>query len=188
MKSQKTECTLCLNYDTSVQLRPAAAAMEGLGIHLQKEIFSAVSSEIPYFHFAILLVIRVKYVCMYVFQGWVSPCTPTSIWSIVRLLLNFKSAAIPTQPDVAACSTYQRTAEPSAGGIGHYVLGRVLAGNFAQRPHRQVPLELGRSFLFEFRVGLLSLSTATVLSFHWHWNISQWTTASVLQAQHSRNK
>jgi hypothetical protein len=48
--------------------------------------------------------------------------------------LNFKSAAIPSQRDGAARPTYQRTAEPSAGGIGNYVLGRVMAGNFAQRP------------------------------------------------------
>jgi hypothetical protein len=48
--------------------------------------------------------------------------------------LNFKSAAIPSQRDGAACPTYQRTAEPSAGGIGDYVLGREMAGNFAQRP------------------------------------------------------
>jgi hypothetical protein len=70
---------------------------------------------------------------MYVFQGWVSPCTATSMWSIVRPLLNFKSAAIPSQSDGAARPTYQRT-EPSAGGIGDYVLGRIMAGNFAQRP------------------------------------------------------
>jgi hypothetical protein len=48
--------------------------------------------------------------------------------------LNFKSAAIPSQRNDAACHTYQRTAEPSAGGIGDYVLGREMAGNFAQRP------------------------------------------------------
>jgi hypothetical protein len=44
--------------------------------------------------------------------------------------LNFKSAAIPSQCDGAIRPTYQRTAEPSAGGIGNYVLGREMAGNF----------------------------------------------------------
>jgi hypothetical protein len=47
--------------------------------------------------------------------------------------LNFQSAAIPSQPDGTARPTYQRTAEPSAGGIGNYVLGRGMAGNFVQR-------------------------------------------------------
>jgi hypothetical protein len=48
--------------------------------------------------------------------------------------LNFKSAAIPSQRNGAARPTYQRTAEPSVGGIGNHVLGREMAGNFAQRP------------------------------------------------------
>jgi hypothetical protein len=48
--------------------------------------------------------------------------------------LNLKSAAIPSQRDGGARPTYQRTAEPSAGGIGNYVLGREMADNFAQRP------------------------------------------------------
>jgi hypothetical protein len=40
MKSEKTECTLYLNYDASVRLRPTAAAMEGFGIHVQNKEFS----------------------------------------------------------------------------------------------------------------------------------------------------
>jgi hypothetical protein len=51
MKSQHAEYTLYLSYDTSVWLRLAAAAMEKFSIHVQKKIFSAVSSEFPYFHF-----------------------------------------------------------------------------------------------------------------------------------------
>jgi hypothetical protein len=47
---------------------------------------------------------------------------------------NFKSAAIPSQRDGTARPTYQRTAEPSDRGIGNYVFGREMAGNFAQRP------------------------------------------------------
>jgi hypothetical protein len=47
--------------------------------------------------------------------------------------LNFKSAAIPSQRDSAARPTYHRMAEPPAGGIGNYVLGRIMTGNFAQR-------------------------------------------------------
>jgi hypothetical protein len=60
MKSQRTECTLYVSYDTSVWLRQAAAAVEGFGIHVQKKIFSAVSPEFPYYHFSIPLVNRVK--------------------------------------------------------------------------------------------------------------------------------
>jgi hypothetical protein len=56
MKSHRIECMLYLSYDTSVWLRPAAAEMEGFGIHVQKTIFSAVSPEFPYIHFSIPLV------------------------------------------------------------------------------------------------------------------------------------
>jgi hypothetical protein len=61
--TQRTDCTLYLsdlNYDTSVWLQPAAAAMEGFGIRVKKKIFSAVSLEFPYFHFSIPLVNRVE--------------------------------------------------------------------------------------------------------------------------------
>jgi hypothetical protein len=40
MKSQRTECTLYLSYDTTAWLQPAAAAMEGFGINVQKKEFS----------------------------------------------------------------------------------------------------------------------------------------------------
>jgi hypothetical protein len=45
-------------------------------------------------------------------QGWVSPCTATSMRSIVRPLMNFKSAAIPSQHWCYARPTYQRTVVP----------------------------------------------------------------------------
>jgi hypothetical protein len=43
MKSQKTECTLYLSYDMSVWFRPAATAMEAVGIHIQKKAYSLYS-------------------------------------------------------------------------------------------------------------------------------------------------
>jgi hypothetical protein len=46
------------------------------------------------------------------YQGWVSPSTATSMWSIVHPLLNFKLAAIPSQHWCYACPTYQRIVVP----------------------------------------------------------------------------
>jgi hypothetical protein len=46
-------------------------------------------------------------------QGWVSPCTATSVWSIVHPLWIFNSAAIPSQLRLNARPTRRRTVVPS---------------------------------------------------------------------------
>jgi hypothetical protein len=71
------------------------------------------------------------YVCMFFRGGF--PHAPRPLYGLLYVpFLNFKSAAIPSQRDGAACPTYQRTAEPSAGGIGDYVLGREMSSTFAR--------------------------------------------------------